>query len=89
MPLRPALRGAARLFKLLSCVLGGVNLHLVSFQQSVKDREGVDGMMLWDVSWDQVNVIADQRYSEIAYQTMNGGKNKTEWLCWKDVTIEF
>ena len=29
--------------------------------------------MLWDVSWDQVNVIYGKRYSEYAYATLHGG----------------
>ncbi|XP_029213854.2 acidic endochitinase SE2-like isoform X2 [Acropora millepora] len=38
--------------------------------QSVKNLEGIGGIMLWDVSWDQNNVIGGQRYSEYAFQEL-------------------
>ncbi|KAL9978995.1 hypothetical protein ACROYT_G016584 [Oculina patagonica] len=43
--------------------------------QSVKGLPGVGGIMLWDVSWDQNNVIGGQRYSEYAFKVLGGATN--------------
>ena len=36
----------------------------------MKNLPGVGGIMLWDVSWDQNNVINGQRYSEYAFKEL-------------------
>jgi len=46
--------------------------ELTTMYQSVKDLPGVGGIMLWDVSWDQNNVIGGQRYSEYAFKELGG-----------------
>lgn len=40
--------------------------------QSVKNLPGIGGIMLWDVSWDQNNVINGQRYSDYAFKELGG-----------------
>ena len=40
--------------------------------QAVKNLPGIGGIMLWDVSWDQNNVISGQRYSEYAFKELGG-----------------
>ena len=47
-----------------------MNLHYTL--QSVKNLPGVGGIMLWDVSWDQNNVIDGKRYSEYAFKELGG-----------------
>lgn len=44
--------------------------ELRSLYQSVKNLRGIGGIMLWDVSWDQNNVINGQRYSEYAFKEL-------------------
>ncbi|KAL9978993.1 hypothetical protein ACROYT_G016582 [Oculina patagonica] len=46
--------------------------ELKKLYQSVKNLPGVGGIMLWDVSWDQNNVIGGERYSEYAYKELGG-----------------
>jgi len=46
--------------------------ELTRMYQSVKDLPGVGGIMLWDVSWDQNNVVGGQRYSEYAFRELGG-----------------
>lgn len=41
----------------------------------MKNLPGVGGIMLWDVSWDQNNVIGGQRYSEYAFKELGGLTN--------------
>ena len=43
---------------------------MLTFLQSVKNLDGIGGIMLWDVSWDQNNVIGGQRYSEYAFKEL-------------------
>ncbi|KAJ7372412.1 hypothetical protein OS493_018915 [Desmophyllum pertusum] len=46
--------------------------ELTKMYQSVKNLPGIGGIMLWDVSWDQNNVINGQRYSEYAFRELGG-----------------
>lgn len=41
----------------------------------MKNLPGIGGIMLWDVSWDQNNVINGQRYSEYAFKELGGLTN--------------
>lgn len=46
--------------------------ELTKMYQAVKNLPGIGGIMLWDVSWDQNNVISGQRYSEYAFKELDG-----------------
>ena len=52
-----------------------LTLCLTRLLQSVKNLPGIGGIMLWDVSWDQNNVINGQRYSEYAFKELGGLTN--------------
>ena len=58
--------------ELRTCLLQCVNTFKYSYPvlQSVKNLQGIGGIMLWDVSWDQNNVINGQRYSEYAFKEL-------------------
>ena len=45
-------------------------LTALYLSQAVKNLPGIGGIMLWDVSWDQNNVISGQRYSEYAFKEL-------------------
>ena len=47
-------------------------LTALYLSQAVKNLPGIGGIMLWDVSWDQNNVISGQRYSEYASKELDG-----------------
>ena len=47
-------------------------LTALYLSQAVKNLPGIGGIMLWDVSWDQNNVISGQRYSEYAFKELDG-----------------
>jgi len=49
--------------------------ELTTLYQAVKNLPGIGGIMLWDVSWDQNNVINGQRYSEYAFKELGGLTN--------------
>ncbi|CAH3167259.1 unnamed protein product, partial [Porites lobata] len=46
--------------------------ELTAMYQVVKNLQGIGGIMLWDVSWDQNNVINGQRYSDYAFKELGG-----------------
>ncbi|XP_031573002.1 acidic endochitinase-like [Actinia tenebrosa] len=46
--------------------------ELRALYQKVRDLPGIGGIMLWDVSWDQNNVISGKRYSEVAFSLLKG-----------------
>ena len=47
-----------------------VCVFFISILQSLKNLPGIGGIMLWDVSWDQNNVISGQRYSGYAFREL-------------------
>ncbi|KAK3748058.1 hypothetical protein QZH41_004202 [Actinostola sp. cb2023] len=46
--------------------------QLKALYQKVRDLPFIGGIMLWDVSWDQNNVIGGKRYSEYAFAELKG-----------------
>lgn len=41
--------------------------------QKIRHKPGVGGIMFWECSWDQNNIINGKHYSEYAFQLVSGG----------------